>query len=105
MYEESIKFLKQNEGQKVQLEGSISDIMWQHLQVHIKSHPNTNYFDLEDGFQIIAYSKEPMSCESDVEIQGEIKKIERKKDLNSNTKIQEDYSEYYLIVDSWKCID
>ncbi|MGV9171350.1 MAG: hypothetical protein ACOC44_13695 [Promethearchaeia archaeon] len=105
MYEETVNLLEGNIGNEIRITGTISEVIWQHFQIHLDSHPNINYFDFEDGFQVVAYSKEPISCNKKVEIFAKVKKIEKKKEARSNTKIREGYAEYYLIVDSWNCVD
>ena len=102
MYEETRKYLVENEGNSIKIIGKISNIMWQHIQTYIETHPSMNYFDLEDGFQIIIYSRNPISCSDKVEIIGKVIKVEGSKDPRS--KIPDEHCEYHLIVDSWKCI-
>ena len=101
MYEETRKYLADNEGKTIKIIGKISNIMWQHIQMFIDTHPHDNYFDLEDGFQIIVYSKNPISCTEKVEIQGQVVKVEGITEPDSKAS---GYSEYHMKVDKWKCI-
>ena len=85
MYEETRKYLVENEGNSIKIIGKISNIMWQHIQTYIETHPPMNYFDLEDGFQIIIYSRNLISCSNKVEIIGKVIKVEGSKDPRSDT--------------------
>ncbi|MBY8985189.1 MAG: hypothetical protein KGD65_08990 [Candidatus Lokiarchaeota archaeon] len=89
---------------KVKIVGKISKIMWQHLTIYVDSHPFMNYFDLNDGHQIIVYTKEQISCKEKMEVIGKIIKIESQH-KNPRVKISDKFSEYHLITDSWKCLD
>ena len=82
--------------------GKVSNIMWQHIQTYIETHPNMNYVDLEDGFQIITYSKEPISCSKNLEIVGKVIKVGGSKD--PRLKISDGHCEYHVIAETWKCI-
>lgn len=101
MYEVTRKYLAENEGKSINVVGKISNIMWQHIQTYLETHPHDNYFDLENGFQIIIYSKDPISCDEKVEIIGKVIKVEGIRDPRSKA---DGLSEYHLVVDSWKCI-
>ncbi len=101
MYEETRKYLAENEGKIIKLTGKISNIMWQHIHRFIDTHPHDNYFDLEDGFQIIIYSKDPISCSDKVEIEGKVIKVEG---INEPDSKASGHSEYHIKVDTWKCI-
>ncbi|MGQ4874054.1 MAG: hypothetical protein ACP6IY_08290 [Promethearchaeia archaeon] len=104
MYEETRKFLTENEGKTVKLVGKISNIMWQHIILSLEDYPYFNYFDLENGFQIIIYSKEEINCPNKIEIIGKIIAVnnESKKSNPENRKI---LYEYHIVVESWKCIN
>ena len=93
-----------NVGENVKIIGKISKVLWQHLAIFIDSHPQMNYFDLDDGYQIIIYTKDNFSCEEKVEIIGKLIKVEGTR-KNPRSKINDDYFEYQLIVDSWKCLE
>ena len=92
-----------NVGEIVKISGKIAVEIWQHLTTFIDSHPYMNYFNLEDEYQIVIYTKETISCEETVEITGKLIKVEGTR-KNPRTKIQDEYFEYQLVVDSWKCL-
>ena len=102
MYEETRKYFEENEGKIIKIIGKVSNIMWQHIQTYIETHSTINYVDLEDGFQIITYSKEPISCSENVEIVGKVIKVGGHIDLRS--KISNGQCEYHIIAETWKCI-
>lgn len=60
-----------------------------------------DYFDLDGNYQIVVYSKEPISRKGKIELTGEVIKVEGKS-KDPRSKIHDDFSEYQLIVDSWK---
>ena len=93
-----------NVGQKVKIIGKIAKEIWQHLTAFFDSFPYMNYFDLDDGYQIVIYSNDSISCEGKVEIIGELIKVEGSRN-NPRSKINDEYFEYQLLVDSWKCIE
>ena len=93
-----------NVGEKVILIGKIAKEIWQHLTTFFDSQPFMNYFDLEDGYQIVIYTKDSISCENKVEIRGELIKMEGKR-KNPRSKMNDKYFEYQLLVDSWKCME
>ena len=101
MYEETKKFLAQNEGKTITITGKISDVIWQHIISATKSHPYLFYFDLKDGYQIIVYTKNQINCEERVEVTGEVIRVEVNEDADSKA---EGLVEYNLIADTWKCI-
>ncbi len=102
MYEETRKYFEENEGKTIKIVGKISNIMWQHVQTYIEANPTINYVDLEDGFQIIIYTKEPIPCPENVEILGKVIKVGGSKDPRS--KISDGHCEYHVIAETWKCI-
>ena len=88
----------------VKIIGTIAKAIWQHLTQFVHSHPYLNYFDLEDEYQIVIYSKDSMSCEGKIEIIGKLIKLESTR-KNPRSKINEEYFEYQMLVDSWKYIE
>ncbi len=92
-----------NVGEKVKIVGKISKVMWQHLATFVDSHPYMNYFDLDDGYQILIYTKDDITSEEKIEIIGKLIKVEGAR-KNPRSKIHDDYFEYQLLVDSWKCL-
>ncbi|MHA2006084.1 MAG: hypothetical protein ACXABO_01120 [Promethearchaeota archaeon] len=92
-----------NVGKNVKIVGKIANEIWQHITTILDSHPYMEYFDIKDGHQIVIYAKDSVSCEGETEIVGKLIEVEsRHKDPRS--KISDKYSEYQLIVDSWKCL-
>ncbi len=94
---------KGNIGKTVKIAGKIAEEIWQHLTAFIDSHPYMNYFDLDDGYQIVIYTEESISCEEKIEINGKLIKTEGTR-KNPRSKINDKYFEYQLLVDSWKCL-
>ncbi|MFX1501036.1 MAG: hypothetical protein ACFFDH_08750 [Promethearchaeota archaeon] len=92
-----------NVGNTVKIIGNIAMEIWQHLTTLVDSHPFMNYFDLDDGYQIVIYTKDSLSCTEKIEIVGKLIKVEEKR-KNPRSKIQDEYFEYQLLVDSWKCL-
>ncbi len=93
-----------NVEEAVKIIGKIAKEIWQHLTTFIDSYPYMNYFDLDDGYQIVIYSKDSISCEEKLEIHGKLIKTEGKR-KNPRSKINDEYFEYQLLVDSWKCLE
>ncbi len=94
---------EQHVGKKVKIQGKISNVMWQHLTIITKDHPYMKYVDIDETFQVVAYSKEEITCETNVELMGEIIKVGNK-ESDPKYKIHDEFFEYQVIVDSWKCI-
>ncbi|MHA1727924.1 MAG: hypothetical protein ACTSWY_04250 [Promethearchaeota archaeon] len=94
--------LEGNVGNIITVHGKISQVMWQHFTANIDSHPNMIYFDLEDGYQIIVYSRDEIVCNGRIQITGKV--VELESDYNNpKTKIHDKFSEYHIVADSWKC--
>jgi hypothetical protein len=93
-----------NLGKSVKIIGHISKVMWQHLTVFFDTHPYMNYFDLDDGYQIVIYTKDSISCEDKIEVNGKLIKTEETR-KNPRSKINDEYFEYQLLVNSWKCLE
>jgi len=92
-----------NLGKKVKIIGKIAEEIWQHLTTFVESHPYMNYFDLDDGHQIVIYTKDEISCKEKLQTIGKLIKVESKH-KNPRSKISDKYFEYQLLVDSWNCI-
>ena len=95
-----------NIGKKILIIGKIAKEIWQHMTTIVDSYPFMEYFDLdfEINHQIVIYTKDQISCKNKIEIIGKLIKVEgRSKDPRS--KIHDDFFEYQLAVDSWKCLD
>ncbi len=93
-----------NVGKPVTIIGKLSKVIWQHLTAFFDSHPYLNYFDLDDGYQIVIYTKDSISSEEKLEIHGKLIKTEGTR-KNPRSKINDEYFEYQLLVDSWKCLE
>jgi hypothetical protein len=87
----------------VKIIGVIAKEIWQHFTILVDTHPYMNYFNLKDGYQIVIYTKEPISCEKKIEIIGTLIKAEYKR-ANPRSKIEDEYFEYQVLVDSWNCL-
>ncbi|GAH42031.1 unnamed protein product, partial [marine sediment metagenome] len=48
---------KDNVGKNVKILGTLAKEIWQHLTTFVDSHPYMNYFDLDDGYQMVIYTK------------------------------------------------
>jgi len=96
--------LENNLGKKVKIVGEIGKAIWQHLTTYYDSHPFMNYYDLNDGHQIVIYTKEEISCKEKIEVIGKLIKVESQH-KNPRSKISDKFSEYQLITDSWKCVE
>lgn len=94
---------EKNLGEMIQINGTVSKVMWQHFTINIDTHPHVNYIDIDDMHQIIVYSKSQIKCKKNVEIVGELIKIENKS-KDPRYKIHDEYYEYQLIANSWKCV-
>ncbi|MFX0039176.1 MAG: hypothetical protein ACFFCY_06570 [Promethearchaeota archaeon] len=92
-----------NVGKAVSIIGKLSNVIWQHLTAFIDSHPYMNYFDLKDGYQIVIYSTDSILCENQLEVNGKLIKTEGSR-KNPRSKVNDEYFEYQLLVNSWKCL-
>ena len=97
-------YLENNVGNIVKVKGRISKVIWQHMTAFINSHSHMNYFDLDDSYQIIVYTKDEISCYGQIEITGKVTKLESDYN-NPEVKISDKFTEYHIIADSWKCIE
>ena len=83
MYEEIKNYLAKNEGKTITITGKISNIVWQHIISTTNSHPYSSYLDLEDGYQIIIYTKNQLACKERVEVKGKVIRVEGNEDADS----------------------
>ncbi|MCK5304400.1 MAG: hypothetical protein KAJ72_04060 [Candidatus Heimdallarchaeota archaeon] len=96
--------LKDKIGKKITLKGKISDIPWQHMIKDVENHNHNYYFDLEDGAQIVIYSKAEVLCSRSLLVTGEVIEVRGKSKRLS--KIDDvTYVEYHIIIDDWECLD
>jgi len=64
--------LSENIRKRISLIGTISTTPWQHLIKISETHEIIDYLDLEDGEQIVIYSRIPIKCEKKVQITGKV---------------------------------
>ena len=69
------------DGKKVSLKGSIASLIREcvvipELADKYKEYVYSEYLDLTEGRQVMLYSKENISCESILKVEGVLKKIE-----------------------------
>ena len=96
--------LKDKVGKNITLKGKISDIPWQHMIKDVENCNHIYYFDLEDGDQIVIYSKAEIQCTRSLSVTGEV--IEVRGKSKRPGKIDDiTYVEYHIIVDDWECLD
>ncbi len=89
-------------GEKITLIGKISKIPWLYLIQFFSDRDHINYLDLENGEQIVIYSREPITCRGKMKINGEV--ILTKGSSKRPQKIEDEtYQEYQLLVDLWEC--
>lgn len=96
--------LENKVGKKVKILGKVSNVMWQHMFAGHPSHTVENYIDLEGNCQIVVFTKQKIICKNRVEIIGKVVVVES--DVgNPNVKIHDEFREYQIIADSWKCVE
>lgn len=101
---EKMKDLKDLVDKKVCITGTISNEPWQHLIASPDSFPISTYFDIGD-MQIIVYSAKELACPNckcEIEIKGTVLKVQGK---GKGSKADEQYIEYHIVADSWRCLD
>jgi len=95
-------YLGSYSGRRVILEGTLSDIPWQHLIDIPDSHPEISYLNTDGGGQTVLYSKDSMKCSRRVQIKGTVVEVQGKSKRPGS---KEQYREFQIIVDAWNCID
>ena len=102
MLKKMIKFNSYEELQKhlnneIIIRGRISDEPWHHLVGFFEDYPYPYYFELEDGFQIIVYTKEEIDTKNLVEVEGKVIDVKgrSKRPFDSDEEV---YSEYHLLI-------
>ena len=81
-------------GEFITISGQISEVIWQHMISYQPEYPHSEYFDLEDGYQIIIY------CKKKIDITGKVIKVSGQAKRPSN--ISEEYTEYHILVNTWR---
>ena len=89
-------------GEEIVLTGMISDTPWQHMISMPESHPVANYFDFNDGDQVVIYTRVPVNCEGELEIRGDVIKVEGESKKPDSDEL---YSELQIKVDEMKCLN
>ena len=91
-------------GEVITLNGKISQIPWQHLIGFIEDFKHENYFDLDNGEQIVIYTRTPILCRGTIKVKGTINKTEGK---SKRPQPPEDnyYYEYQMLVETWECLN
>ncbi len=90
----------ENLGKKVEIEGRVSEIPWQHL-IKTDTGKEAVYIDLDDGYQIVAYIEGETNCAGRLRLEGTvIEVVGRSKRPGSD----ERFVEYQLDVSDWECI-
>lgn len=107
LLQSTMKELMDHVDQPIQIEGRCSEIIWQHLIGVFPGFPHQAYFDLDDGSQTVIYSKEPITSNKRLILNGKVVSVrggsKRPRDLQAQrTKVEEDYIEYHVLVDQWK---
>lgn len=85
--------------QTIMVKGHVSNIQWQHMIRYDKENPIISYVDLDDGFQIVVYSKGKLPNKESILIKGKIIKISGPSKRPGETKVDDTYSEYQMIVE------
>lgn len=89
--------LKVSLNKQIKIRGRISSIPWQHTIASIQQYPFIEYFDLEDGFQTIIYSKEKINSQNILEITGKVIEVKGRSKRPTNEE-HDEYTEYHIIV-------
>ena len=84
---------ERNVGNNVRIQGKISNVMWQHFTIKTNEYPYMQYIDVNETFQIVVYSKEEITCKTNIELKGELFKVGNKGD-DPRYKIHDEFFEY-----------
>jgi hypothetical protein len=99
-FQSSLALLKASVGKTITITGEFSEIPWQHLIASTKEYPYDYYFDLDDGFQIVVYSKTVIKKGViRVKLTGQVILVQgaTKRPIPSKG---EDFTEYHLLIES-----
>lgn len=89
------------DGIGVSLDGTLSNIPWQHM-IHIpETYSYISYLDSEAHGQIVIYSKTRITCRRKVTIYGTVFKVEGKSKRPGS---EDRFTEYQIIAEKWKCL-
>lgn len=90
-------------GQHVVARGKVSRAPWQHMMTGVEGK-KSEYFDLEDGWQIVIYATDLPSCEGLLELEGTVILVSGpSKRPGERTKLKDDYRELQLDVSTARC--
>lgn len=92
--------LKEFAGKRVEVEGSISTIIWQHMVQPTKEYPIEQYFDI-GNYQIVIYMKKPIPCKGAMRVIGTVVEL---LGSSKDPRRKETVTEYHINVDSWRCL-
>jgi hypothetical protein len=90
-------------GENIAISGRISEVIWQHMISYQPEYPHSEYFDLEDDYQVVIYCKEKIGVKTPIEVIGKVIKVSGQSKRPS--KVNEEYSEYQILVDKWRILD
>ena len=96
--------LSANVGNEISIIGTISITPWQHLIDFNEEYSNIGYLDLEDGNQIVIYSRKMIKCEKKIKIEGKVIEVSGRSKRPGDTS-EEVYREYQIIVEDWECFN
>ena len=74
------------------------------LRRPFSSYIDVEYLDLNDGNQIVIYSKIPIKCKRNVKIKGKVIEVRGKSKRPGDTS-EIIYKEYQIIVEDWECFN
>jgi hypothetical protein len=92
--------LSENVGREVTFTGRMAKIPWQHM-VGGSPGKRSDYFDLDDGNQIVIYVTGEPKCPDRMEITGIVVEISGP---GKGSKAGETYREWQLDVSRWRCL-
>lgn len=95
----SYSLLQTSVNKELTIKGRISTIIWQHMVGFFDGYPNSEYFDLEDGFQTIIYTKEKIETAELIAVTGKVIEITGR--AKRPTDSEDIYKEYHILVDSY----
>lgn len=95
--------LKDSLNKSNSFKGIISEIPWQHLVASIKDYPHAEYFDLEDGFQTIIYSKEKILSKTKLLVTGTVIEVKGRSKRPTDEE-EKNYSEYHILVNEYRVL-
>ncbi|OLS26829.1 MAG: hypothetical protein HeimC3_07210 [Candidatus Heimdallarchaeota archaeon LC_3] len=88
----------------ISIKGKISEIPWQHLVYSDPEYPHFEYFDLEDDYQIIIYTKQKITNQESILVYGKVIPVTGRP-KRSNPESDEKFTEYHILVDKWDLIN